>query len=80
MLSLLTFPIFFMLYQIVDWDLLRSTANSQVLLHGLHSTISLKASGSKFDEFPGLGSSLNDVLPDQNFKNQFYTWWSVMTP
>ena len=39
--SLLMSPIFFRWWPIMDWDVLRSSANSRVLLHGLHSTNSL---------------------------------------
>ena len=43
-------------------------ANSQVLLRGLHSTNSFKVSWSRFDERSDLGSSLNDVPPEENRK------------
>ena len=36
-------------------------------------------SWSRFDEHVGLGSSLNDVSPEQIFENQFQTECSVMT-
>ena len=64
---------FFKWWQIVDWDVLRSSANSRVLLHRLYSTNSLKASWSRSDERPSLGSSLNDVSLEQNFENKFQT-------
>ena len=38
------FLFFFKWWQIVDWDMLGSSANSHVLLHWLHSTSYLKAS------------------------------------
>ena len=74
--SSLTFRIFFKWGQIVDWDVLISCANSWVLLRGLHSTNSL--SWSKFGARPGLVSFLNDLLPEENFENQFRTCWPVM--
>ena len=55
---------------VVDWDVLRLSTNSRVLLRGLHSSNSLKASSSRSDERPGLSSSLNDVSPEKNnFEN-----------
>ena len=62
--SLLTFPIFFKQQLILEWDILRSSAHSQVLLHGLHSTNSLKISSLRSDEHPDQGSSLSDILPE----------------
>ena len=52
--SLLTFLIFFQWQQMVDWDVLRSSPNSWVVLCGLHSTNFLEASWLKSDECPGL--------------------------
>ena len=48
--------------QIVDWDLLKTSTNSQVHLNRFHPTNSQKASWLKSDERSGLGSSLNDVF------------------
>ena len=73
--SLLTFSIFFKLQQIMDLDVLRSSANFQVLLIRLHSINSLKAFWSRSDEYPGLSSSLNDISPERNFEDRFQTWW-----
>ena len=39
----LTFSIFFKWHQPVDWDVLRLSANSRVLVRGLHSANSIKA-------------------------------------
>ena len=69
-----TFPISFKKSYIVDWDEVRSSANLWVVLHGLLSTNSLKASWFTTDE--GLGSFLNDVLPEWKFEKQFWTWRS----
>ena len=71
MLNLLTFPIYFEWQQTVNWDVLIPSKKSQVLLHRLHFTKSIKASWLRYDEHPGLDSSLNDILPEQNFENQF---------
>ena len=70
---LFTFPTFIKWWQIVDWDVMRSSANSWVLLCGLQSTNSLKASWLRCDEHLVLGWSLNEVLPKWNFENQFGT-------
>ena len=63
----------------MDWNVQRSIANSRVFLHGLHFTNSFKVSCSKSNERSGLGSSINDVSPEQKFGNQFRIWRSVMT-
>ena len=42
-----------------------------VLLRRLHINNSLKASSLRSDERPDLGSSLNDVLPNETFKTSF---------
>ena len=80
MSSLLTFPIFFKWRQGVDCDVLRSSADSRIFSSGLYYTNSLKVSWLRSEEWPGLGSSLNDVSPEWNFETQFRTWRSVMTP
>ena len=56
---MLTFPIFSKWQQIVDWDVLRSSANSQVLLYGLHFTNSIKVSWLRSTECPGLDSFMS---------------------
>ena len=68
-------PSFFNWQQIVNWDVLKSNADFWVLLHGLHSTNFLKASWLGSDEHSGLGSSHNDVSPEQNFEILIWTWW-----
>ena len=68
--GLFAFPI---LFQSVDWNVLRPSANSRVLLHGLHSINSLKPFESRSDERSSLGSSLKDVSPELKFENHFRT-------
>ena len=63
----------------VDWDVLRSSGKSRILLHCLHSTNCFKASRSMSYERPGLRSSHNDVSPERNVENQFRIWRSKMT-
>ena len=78
--SLLTFPLFqvavdwkrgkvgklnFWLDHIVDWKVLKSSANSRLLIRGLHSTNYITVTWSRFDENSGLCSSLIDVLPER---------------
>ena len=65
--SLLTFPIFFKWWHMVDCDVFSLSANSQVLWCALHFTNDFKASASKSNECPGLSSSFNDVSPEWNF-------------
>ena len=67
--SLFTFSIFFKWQQIVDWNVLLSSANSRVLMRGLHSTNFPKVSSLRSDERPGLVLSPNDVPLEQNFEN-----------
>ena len=55
--------------QIVHLDVLKSSENFRILLCGLHFTKSLKASWSTSDELGGLGSSVSNVSPEQNFEN-----------
>ena len=64
----------------VDCDVFSLSANSRVLWHALYSTNDFKASASKSDERPDLGSSFNDVSPEKNFTNQFHTAQSFMVP
>ena len=78
--DLVTFPIFFKWWRIVELDVLRSSANFRVLLCGLHSTKSLKASWSRSDEHPGHGLYRTVVSSERIFENQLWTSWSVMTP
>ena len=56
--------------QIVERDLLRSSAKSQTLLRELNSISSPEASSSTSDDRPGLGSFVNDLSPDRNSENQ----------
>ena len=72
--SLLTF-----ISWIMDCDVLRWSTNSLVLFCRLHFTSFLTECWSRSDECLGLGSSLNDVLPEQGFKNQFRIWQSLMS-
>ena len=52
--TLPTVPIIFMWHQIWDWDVLRSDANSRVLLYGLDSTNYHKPTWSTFNEHHNL--------------------------
>ena len=63
MSCLLPFPIFFKRPLLVYWDTLRSNANSRV---------------RRSDE-PCLGSSIDDISPEQNVINQLRICCSVMT-
>ena len=63
----------------MDYHVLRLRANSRVLLRELDSYNSLKASSTKPDDWPALGSSFNDVSLGY-FENQFWTLRSVLTP
>ena len=73
-------PIFSKWWYMVDCDMFSLSANSRVLWHAMHSTNDFKASVSKSDECPGLGSSFNEISPKQNFPNQFHTARSVIVP
>ena len=72
------FPIFFKWWQIVDLDVLKSSANSWELLHGLHFTNSFKSSWLKTDKHFCLGSSLNVISSESNFEKKFRTWQKTM--
>ena len=52
-------------------DVLMLSSNSRGLLRGLYSTNSLKAFWTRSYKRSGPGSSLNNVLPERNFKKQF---------
>ena len=56
-------------WQIVDWDVLKSSANSWLFLSWLHSNNSLKTSWLISDKFPNLISSFNDISPEKSFEN-----------
>ena len=74
--SLLIFPIFFKFWIRMCWG--------QVLIFKYLWADWISPifflSWSKSEEHLGLDSSLNHVSPEQNFENNFWTWWSVMTP
>ena len=63
------FAHFYLSQMAADWDVLKSSVDSQDLLHWLHFTNSLKASWLRSDEYSSLGSSFNDLLSEQNFEN-----------
>ena len=73
------FSLCFKWWKTADWDVLWSSAEPRLHLHGLQFINHFKASWSKYDMFPGLRSSLNDVLLERNLKNSFklisWSWY-----